>query len=101
MINCCPDAYSLLCGCTLIYYHWEAMLISYLATRVVVLPFKSLEGRHWIKDMSKNVSYRINRHRARDLHVLQDRRQSRVVFCGLVQILPRPRLEGGAMSGIQ
>ena len=33
---------SVLVGGTLIFYHWEAMLISYLATRVIVLPFKSL-----------------------------------------------------------
>jgi hypothetical protein len=26
----------------MIYWHWEAMLISYLATRVIVLPFNSI-----------------------------------------------------------
>ncbi len=26
------------------YWHWEAMLISYLATRVIVLPFNDLRG---------------------------------------------------------
>ncbi len=25
------------------YWHWEAMLISYLATRVIVLPFKNIQ----------------------------------------------------------
>jgi len=35
---------SILVAGTIIYYHWEAMLISYLATRVIALPFKSLEG---------------------------------------------------------
>ena len=29
-------------GGTFVFWHWEAMLISYLATRVVVLPFNSL-----------------------------------------------------------
>jgi hypothetical protein len=33
---------SLLIGSTMIYWHWEAMLISYLATRVIVLPFNSI-----------------------------------------------------------
>ena len=27
----------------LLYYHWEAMLISYLATRVIVLPFNNIK----------------------------------------------------------
>ena len=27
----------------LLYYHWEAMLISYLATRVIVLPFNGIK----------------------------------------------------------
>ena len=35
--------YSVLLAGTLIYYHWEAMLISYLAVRTIVLPFNSLE----------------------------------------------------------
>ena len=26
----------------LLYWHWEAMLISYLATRVIVLPFNNI-----------------------------------------------------------
>ena len=28
----------------LLYWHWEAMLISYLATRKIVLPFDNMEG---------------------------------------------------------
>ena len=28
----------------LLYWHWEAMLISYLATRVIVLPFDGVPG---------------------------------------------------------
>ncbi len=35
---------SLLLGGILIYWHWEAMLISYLSTRVVHLPFKTMQG---------------------------------------------------------
>ncbi len=31
-------------GCILIYWHWEAMLISYLATRVIVLPFQGIKS---------------------------------------------------------
>ena len=32
----------LLYASILLYYHWEAMLISYLATRVIVLPFNNI-----------------------------------------------------------
>ena len=32
----------LFCASILIFYHWEAMLISYLATRVIVLPFNNI-----------------------------------------------------------
>ena len=28
----------------LIFYHWEAMLVSYLSTRLTVLPFKDING---------------------------------------------------------
>ena len=28
---------------TLLYWHWEAMIISYLAVRTISLPFNSLE----------------------------------------------------------
>ena len=28
----------------LIYYHWEAMLVSYLSTRMTILPFKDING---------------------------------------------------------
>ena len=31
-------------GAALIYYYWEAMLISYLSTRVTPIPFDSIEG---------------------------------------------------------
>ena len=31
-------------GAVLIYYYWEAMLISYLSTRVTALPFTSMQG---------------------------------------------------------
>ena len=34
--------FSLLFFGTMMYWHWEAMLISYLATRVVVLPFTNI-----------------------------------------------------------
>ena len=34
--------FSLLFFGTMMYWHWEAMLISYLATRVVVLPFNNI-----------------------------------------------------------
>ena len=31
-------------GAVLIYYYWEAMLISYLSTRVTSIPFNSMQG---------------------------------------------------------
>ena len=34
--------FSLLFFGTMMYWHWEAMLISYLATRVIVLPFNNI-----------------------------------------------------------
>ncbi len=37
----------------MVYYHWEAMLISYLATRVIVLPFTG------IKSLVDNTDFRI------------------------------------------
>ena len=37
----------------MIFWHWEAMLISYLATRVVSLPFKG------IPDLVANTQFRI------------------------------------------
>ena len=37
----------------LIYYHWEAMLISYLSTRFVVVPFTN------IRELVQNSDYRI------------------------------------------
>ena len=33
---------SIIVACALLYWHWEAMLVSYLATRKTVLPFNSL-----------------------------------------------------------
>ena len=35
-------SYSILFYGTLVYWHWEAMLISYLSTQNVVLPFKNI-----------------------------------------------------------
>ena len=40
-----------------IYYHWEAMLISYLSTRFVLLPFTN------IKELVENSDYRIGLNR--------------------------------------
>ena len=34
--------FSILFFGTMIFWHWEAMLISYLATRVIVLPFNNI-----------------------------------------------------------
>ena len=45
--------FSLLFFGTMIFWHWEAMLISYLATRVVSLPFKG------IPDLVANTQFRI------------------------------------------
>ena len=36
--------FSLLFFGLLMYLHWEAMLVSYLSTRVIVLPFKDITG---------------------------------------------------------
>ena len=44
---------SLLFFGTLIYSHWEAMLISYLSTRVIVLPFND------IPELVSKTQYRI------------------------------------------
>ena len=38
--------FSFLLGGVIIYWHWEAMLISNLATRVTPLPFHDLRGLH-------------------------------------------------------
>ena len=38
----------------LIYWHWEAMLISYLATRVIVLPFNN------IPELVENSNFKIS-----------------------------------------
>ena len=45
--------FSLLFFGTMMFWHWEAMLISYLATRVVSLPFKG------IPDLVANTQFRI------------------------------------------
>ena len=45
--------FSLLFFGTMIFWHWEAMLISYLATRVVSLPFKD------IPELLSNTQYRM------------------------------------------
>ena len=45
--------FSLLFFGTMIFWHWEAMLISYLATRVISLPFKD------IPDLVSNTQFRI------------------------------------------
>ena len=45
--------FSLIFFGTMIFWHWEAMLISYLATRVVSLPFKD------IPDLVANTQFRI------------------------------------------
>lgn len=37
----------------MLYWHWEAMLISYLATRVIVLPFND------IKELVDKTSFKI------------------------------------------
>ncbi len=36
-----------------VYYHWEAMLVSYLSTRVIKLPFTGIKG------MVENTDYRL------------------------------------------
>jgi hypothetical protein len=48
--------FSLLFFGTMIFWHWEAMLISYLATRVISLPFKD------IPDLVANTQFRIILH---------------------------------------
>ena len=46
--------FSLLFFGTLMFWHWEAMLISYLASRVIVMPFND------IADLVSNTDFRIN-----------------------------------------
>ena len=41
-ILCLFHLLSIIVACALMYWHWEAMLVSYLATRKTVLPFNSL-----------------------------------------------------------
>ena len=45
--------FSLIFFGTMVFWHWEAMLISYLATRVISLPFKD------ISDLVINTQFRI------------------------------------------
>ena len=45
--------FSLLFFGTMIFWHWEAMLISFLATRVILLPFKD------IPDLVANTQFQI------------------------------------------
>ena len=45
--------FSLIFFGTMIFWHWEAMLISYLATRVISLPFND------ISDLVANTQFRI------------------------------------------
>ena len=45
--------FSLIFFGTMIFWHWEAMLISFLATRVISLPFKD------IPDLMTNTQFRI------------------------------------------
>ena len=45
--------FSLIFFGTMIFWHWEAMLISYLATRIISLPFKD------IPDLVANTQFRI------------------------------------------
>ena len=47
--------YVLLLAGTLLYYHWEAMLISYLAVRTIVLPFNSLEELAYQTDFNVSI----------------------------------------------
>ena len=35
--------FSIMLGGSLVYWHWEAMIISFLAVRTTVLPFKNIE----------------------------------------------------------
>ena len=45
--------FSLIFFGTMIFWHWEAMLISYLATRKILLPFKNMN------DLVVNTQFRI------------------------------------------
>ena len=44
---------SILVASALLYWHWEAMLVSYLATRKTVLPF------HTLSEMYENTDFRL------------------------------------------
>ena len=45
--------FSIILASALIFYHWEAMLVSYLSTRKTIMPFSGLA------DMHKNTNYRL------------------------------------------
>ena len=45
--------YCIMLGGSLIYWHWEAMIISYLAVRTTVLPFSSME------EMVQKTNYKV------------------------------------------
>jgi hypothetical protein len=50
--------YSVMLSGALIYWHWEAMIISYLAVRTIVLPFNSIE--ELLQNTDTNVSMQCN-----------------------------------------
>ena len=45
---------SVIFSASLLYYHWEAMLISYVAVRKLSLPFTTLE------ELADNSDYKVN-----------------------------------------
>lgn len=45
--------YSIMLGGSLVYWHWEAMIISFLAVRTTVLPFYSME------EMAQQTSFKV------------------------------------------
>ena len=47
----------------LVYWHWEAMLISYLSVRTITLPFRSLE------DLLYNTDYKVDRYWFNEMHI--------------------------------
>ena len=50
--------FSVMAGGTLIYYHWEAMIISFLAVRTTILPFNSME------EMARDSDFKVRRIKA-------------------------------------
>ena len=43
LVSFSPLLYRIMMFGAVLYWHWEAMLISYLATRVITLPFDGIE----------------------------------------------------------